>query len=271
MKVYRCYFLDLDGVVYRGNERLPGAREFIEWIEASGREYLYLSNNSMSTPAEVAARIQALGLPAPLERVVTAGSAAALYLAQHYAGARVFVLGLPPLAQMVREAGLKVLSEDDGAQAEVVLVGLDRSLTYARLSVAVQAVLNGAAFVAVNRDPLLPMEGKLEPGSGAIAAAIQASTGVSPYMVGKPDPGIIREALRLIHARPEETAIIGDGLTLDIPAGYQAGIATILLLSGITSRAQISDAAIQPDAVYDDLAALLADLQSHEPGDSNRG
>ncbi len=258
MKLYHYYFLDLDGVIYRGNERLPGAREFIEWIEATGREYLYLSNNSMSTPAQVAARIRALGLPAPLERVVTAGSAAASYLAHTYPGARVFVLGLPPLAQMVADAGLKVLSEEEGAQADVVLVGLDRSLTYARLSVAVQAVLNGAAFVAVNRDPLLPTEGKLEPGSGSIAAAIEASTGITPYMVGKPDPGIIREAMRMIGATPEETAMIGDGITLDIPAGHNAGAATILLLSGITARAQIADAAIQPDAVYADLAALLA-------------
>ncbi len=264
MKPVQYYFLDLDGVVYRGNERLPGAREFIDWIEATGRSYLYLSNNSMSTPAQVAARLERLGMPAPLERVVTAGSAAASYLGHTYPGARAYVLGLPPLAQMVAEAGLCVLSEAEGAQAEVVLVGLDRSLTYARLSVAVQAVLNGAAFVTVNRDPLLPVEGRLEPGAGAVAAAVEASTGVSPYMVGKPEPGIVLEALRKIGARPEEAAMIGDGITLDIPAGHNAGVSTILLLSGITSREQLADAAIQPDAVYDHLAALLADLTAAE-------
>ncbi|HEY7349007.1 MAG TPA: HAD-IIA family hydrolase [Ktedonobacterales bacterium] len=265
MKTYQNYFFDLDGVIYRGNERLPGAREFIEWIEATGRTYLYLSNNSMSTPAQVAARLEAIGMPAPLERVVTAGSAAAAYLGHTYPGARAFVLGLPPLAQMVAAAGLHPLSEAEGAQAEVVLVGLDRKLTYARLSVAVQAVLNGAAFVTVNRDPLLPVEDKLEPGAGSIAAALEASTGVSPYIVGKPEPGIILEALRLIGGRAEETVMIGDGITLDIPAGHNAGLDTILLLSGITPRAQLAAAAIQPDAVYEDLAHLLAETAEVRP------
>ena len=261
MKAYQHYFLDLDGVVYRGNERLPGAREFIEWIEATGRAYLYMSNNSMSTPAQIAERLKRLGMPAPLERVVTAGSAAARYLGRTYPGRRAFVVGLPPLGQMVADAGLHVLDEASGAQADVILVGLDRSLTYARLSVAVQAVLNGAAFVAVNRDPLLPVEDKLEPGSGAIAAAIQASTGKLPYIVGKPEPGIILEGLDMLGAQPAETAMIGDGLTLDIPAGHAAGTATILLLSGITPQAQLADAAIQPNAVYSDLAALLDDVR----------
>jgi HAD superfamily hydrolase (TIGR01457 family) len=258
MKAYQHYFFDLDGVIYRGNERLPGAREFIDWIEATGRDYLYISNNSMSTPTEVAARLRALDMPAPLERVMTAGSAAALYLGHTYPGASAFVLGLPPLARMVADAGLRVLSEDEGTAAQVVLVGLDRSLTYARLSVGVQAVMNGAAFVTVNRDPLLPVEGKLEPGAGAIAAAIEASTGISPYVVGKPEPGIVLEALRMTGAAPAETVMIGDGLTLDIPAGHNAGLDTILLLSGITPRSQLARAAFQPDGVYENLAALLA-------------
>jgi HAD superfamily hydrolase (TIGR01457 family) len=265
MKTYQNYFFDLDGVIYRGDERLPGAREFIDWIEATGRTYLYLSNNSMSTPAQVAARLKALDMPAPLERVVTAGSAAAAYLGHTYPGARAYVLGLPPLAQMVADAGLRTLSEQDGAHAEVVLVGLDRSLTYARLSVAVQAVLNGAAFVTVNRDPLLPVEDRLEPGAGSIAAAVEASTNVSPYVVGKPEPGIILEALRMIGAKPEETVMIGDGITLDIPAGHSAGLDTILLLSGISSRAQLATADVQPDAVYEDLAHLLSDTAGGRP------
>jgi len=265
MKTYQNYFFDLDGVIYRGDERLPGAREFIEWIEATGRTYLYLSNNSMSTPAQIAARLKALDMPAQLERVMTAGSAAAAYLGHTYPGKRAFVLGLPPLGQMVADAGLLPLSEEEGAGAEVVLVGLDRKLTYARLSVATQAVLNGAAFVTVNRDPLLPMEGKLEPGAGSIAAAVEASTGISPYIVGKPEPGIILEALRLIGGKPEETVMIGDGITLDIPAGHKAGLDTILLLSGITSRAQLAAAAIQPDAVYEDLAHLLAETAQARP------
>jgi HAD superfamily hydrolase (TIGR01457 family) len=265
IKAYQHYFFDLDGVIYRGNERLPGAREFIDWIEATGRDYVYLSNNSMSTPAEIAARLQALDMPAPLERVVTAGSATAAYLGHTYPGARAFVLGLPSLAQMVADAGLHVLPEAEGTQAEVVLVGLDRSLTYARLSVAVQAVLNGAAFVTVNRDPLLPAEGRMEPGTGSIAAAVEASTGVSPYFLGKPAPGIILEALRMIGAAPADTVMIGDGLALDIPAGHNAGLDTVLVLSGITSRAQLANAAIQPDAVYEDLAHLLADTAQATP------
>jgi HAD superfamily hydrolase (TIGR01457 family) len=263
VRVYQNYFLDLDGVVYRGNALLPGARAFVDWVESSRRQYLYTSNNSMSTPAEVAERLKRLGMPASQERVITAGSAAVRYLGHTYPGARAYVLGLPPLAKMVAEAGLHVLSEAEGARADVVLVGLDRSLTYARLSTAMQAVLNGAAFVTVNRDPLFPAsEGRLEPGTGAIAAAIEASTGVTPYMVGKPEPGIIKEALAMLGAAPEETVMIGDGLTLDIPAGHRAGTDTVLLLSGITSQEELEGAALQPDAVYPDIAALLADIRS---------
>src|SRR5215467_3969485 len=160
MKDYRAFLLDLDGVIYRGNQLLPGARAFVEWIDGTGRTAIYLSNNSFFTPGEVAAKLARLGMPAPDGRTMTAGLAAVETIAQRLPGGSVYVLGTPSIEELARREGLTPLQ---GAALEhtvpdAVLVGLDRTLTVARLSYALRAVLAGAAFYAVNRDPRLPVE-----------------------------------------------------------------------------------------------------------------
>ncbi len=261
MEDFRAYLLDLDGVVYRGERVLPGARELVEWLDATGRRVLYLSNNSIATPQEVEVKLERLGMPRPQGRVLTAGFAAARVLAERFPGGRVFVLGLPSVERMIQQAGLQVVGTEPGdvAPPDAVLVALDRSLTYDRLRRALRAILDGAAFYAVNRDPRLPVEDGFEPGTGSLTAALEYASGEKANIVGKPAPGIVLEAMRLLGVSPAATLMVGDGLDLDIVAGHAAGVTTALVLTGLTSadQAQSAIGERRPHLIFPDLPALL--------------
>jgi HAD superfamily hydrolase (TIGR01450 family) len=162
---------------------------------------------------------------------------------------------------MVQQAGLQVVGKDpdDVAAPDAVLVALDRSLTYDRLRRALRAILDGAAFYAVNRDPRLPVENGFEPGTGSLTAALEYASGEKANIVGKPAPGIVLEAMRLLGASPAATLMVGDGLDLDIVAGHAAGVTTALVLTGLTSADQARSAIGErrPDFIFSDLPALL--------------
>lgn len=261
MRDFRAYLLDLDGVIYRGDDLLPCARELVAWLDATGHQVLYLSNNSVQTPQEVAAKLARLGMPKPEGRVLTAGWAACRAVAARFPNGRVFVLGVPSVVEMAAAAGLRPVWQEaeDGPTPDVVLSALDRGLTYARLTRGLQAILRGAAFYAVNRDPRLPVENGFEPGTGAIATALEYASGVQAQIIGKPAPGIVLEAMRQLGVTPSETLMIGDGLDLDVVAGRAAGVTTALVLTGLTSAEQAREASgdRKPDLVFPDLCALL--------------
>ncbi|HEU5348071.1 MAG TPA: HAD-IIA family hydrolase [Ktedonobacterales bacterium] len=261
MPDYRTYLLDLDGVVYRGNRLLPGARELVQWIDATGRQVLFLSNNSFATPEDVVAKLARLGVPRPEGRVFTAGQAAVRAIAERFPGGRVYMMTVPALDAMAMRAGLRPVWRDgmDGETPDAVVVGLDRTVTYDRLSRGLRAVLAGAAFYAVNRDPRLPVEDGFEPGTGSLVAALEYASGQRAEMIGKPAPGIVLEAMRLLHADPASTLMVGDGLGLDIVAGHAAKVTTALVLTGLTRReeAEVASGERRPDMVFPDLPALL--------------
>jgi HAD superfamily hydrolase (TIGR01457 family) len=261
MLPYTTYLIDLDGVVYRGNELLPGAREFVQWLEANGKKYIFLTNNSFATGSQILAKLERLGIPATSEHLMSAGQAAMQNIARRLPGARVYIVGEQPLVELAQEYGLTVV-EVDAEEADVVLVGLDRFFDYSKLTCAVRIVLAGALFITINRDPLLPIAGGgFLPGCGTLAAAIEAGTGVTPEVVGKPEPMLLLEAMERLGSKPEETVMIGDGLDVDILAGQAAGTHTILVLSGRNNRADIEVSPIKPEHVYEDLADLLRQLQ----------
>ncbi|HET8907957.1 MAG TPA: HAD-IIA family hydrolase [Ktedonobacterales bacterium] len=266
MPDYRTYLLDLDGVIYRGNLLLPGARELVEWIDATGRQALYLSNNSFATPEAVAAKLARLGMPRPEERVFTAGQAAVRAIAERFPGGRVYLLTVPALDVMAERVGLRPVWRDgrDGEVPDAVMIGLDRTVTYERLSSALRAVLAGAAFYAVNRDPRLPVEDGFEPGTGSLVAALEYATGKRAETIGKPAPGIALEAMRMLNADPSSTLMVGDGLDLDIVAGHAARVTTALVLTGLTSGEEAASATGErrPDMVFPDLPALLRAAQA---------
>ncbi|HLY32577.1 MAG TPA: HAD-IIA family hydrolase [Ktedonobacterales bacterium] len=270
LRRHQAFILDLDGVVYRGEQVLPGAREFVAWADANDRRVLFLSNNSFATVEEVTAKLARLGIPHPEGRTLTAGWAAAQAIARRFPGGRVFALAVPSVEQMLRDAGLQTVPMPDdtigmaGKQArpDAVLVGLDRSLTYPRLRSAMRLIMAGVAFYAVNRDPRLPIEDGFEPGTGSIVVALEYASGLPALMIGKPAPEIVYQALQQLSVRADEALMIGDALDLDIVAGHAAGVETALVLSGLTDAEQAQEATgdRRPAYVFADLADLLAEL-----------
>nr|BBH89496.1 haloacid dehalogenase [Thermosporothrix sp. COM3] len=256
---YTTYLIDLDGVVYRGETLVPGAKDFISWLERTGKKYLFPTNNSFASEAQVVEKLNRLGIPAGKEHVLGAGQASVRNIARRFPGAHVFVIGEQPLIDMVIAYNLP-LAREDASDADVVLVGLDRTITYQKLTAAVLAVRRGAHFIAINRDPLLPVAGGFTAGTGTMVAAIEAGSGVTPQVIGKPQPALLQEALNLLGSTPEETVMIGDGLEIDIKAGKAAGTHTMLVLSGKDSRESLARSPIKPDLVYENLGAALADV-----------
>jgi HAD superfamily hydrolase (TIGR01450 family) len=265
MRDYRAYLLDLDGVIYRGEQVLPGARELVEWLDATGRRVMYLSNNSFATPDAVARKLARLGMPRPEGRVLTAGGAAAQVLARRYPGGRVYALVMPEVAEMVAAAGLRLAWQEaeDGPTPDAVLVGLDRTLTYDRLARGLRAVLGGAAFIAVNRDPRLPVEHGFDPGTGALVTALEYASGRQAEIVGKPAPGIALEALRELDTPPSDALMVGDGLDLDVAAANAAEIDSALVLTGLSTadEARAAEGDRRPTLIFDGLPELLAAAQ----------
>lgn len=255
MLPYTTYLIDLDGVVYRGNELLPGAKEFVSWLEMNKKKYLFLTNNSFATGTQVLAKLERLGIATDNAHLLTAGEAAVQNIARRLPKAVIYVVGEQPLIDLVESYGLKAASVD-AREADVVLVGLDRNFDYAIMTNAMNAIRAGALFVTINRDPVLPIAGGFIPGCGALAAAIEISSGVTPEVVGKPEPMLLQEAMHKLGSQPGETVMIGDGLQVDILAGQNAGTHTILLLSGSTSREDLEKSSIKPDHVYENLADL---------------
>ena len=261
MKDYRAFLLDLDGVVYRGQLLLPGAREFVEWADATARKVVFVSNNSFASPHEVTAKLARLGVPRPQGRVVTAASAAVRLISRRFPGGRVYALTVSAVASLLADAGVRVVWQDaeDGDVPDAVLVGLDRALTYDRLRRGLRAIMAGAAFVAINRDPRLPIEDGFEPGTGSIVVALEYASGREAELVGKPAPGIVLEALTLAGVAPDQALLIGDGLDLDVVAGHRAGVDTAVVLTGLTNAEQARSATSEraPGAIVRDLLELI--------------
>jgi HAD superfamily hydrolase (TIGR01457 family) len=257
---YTTYLIDLDGVVYRGEELIPGAKEFIAWLDSSQKKYLFVTNNSFASETQVLAKLARLGIKSDESHVMGAGQAAVQNIARRFPGASVYVVGEQPLFDLVHEYGLHA-ADRDAQKADVVLVGLDRAFDYKTLTNAVLAVRAGAVFIAINRDPLLPIVGGVIPGCGAMVGAIEGGSCTRPEVVGKPEPTLLHEAMHRLNSQPDETVMIGDGLDTDIQAGVAAGTHTLLVLSGKDSRKDLERSPVKPEHVYENLAAVIADIQ----------
>jgi len=269
MKQLTTYLIDLDGVVYRGEELIPGAKEFVNWLSSNHKKYLFLTNNSFASEAQIVTKLTRLGIPTDGSHVLGAAQAAVIHIAHRFPGAYVYVVGEQPLFDLVRANGLQITNpgshkaqpaNTSSHKADVVLVGLDRTFDYKKLTEAVLAVRAGARFIAINRDSLLPVENGFIAGCGTIAAAIEAGSGITPEVVGKPQPMLLQEAMRLLGSHPEETVMIGDGLDTDILAGKAAGTHTLLVLSGKDSHESLEKTSIKPDYVYTSLAAVIQEI-----------
>ncbi len=263
MLPFTTYLIDLDGVIYRGNALLPGAKEFIAWLETHHKKYLFLTNNSFASETQVLKKLAHLGITANASHVLGAGQAAVKNIARRFPHALVYLVGEQPLQDMLHAHQLRV-ADLETHQADVVFVGLDRHFDYKKLTGAVLAIRGGAHFIAVNRDALLPIAGGFVPGCGTMVAAIEAGSGVTPEVMGKPEPTLLQEAMRTLNSQPDETVMIGDSLNVDIRGGKAAGTHTLLVLSGNSSREDVMTSSIKPDYIYQDIAAVVADLEKSE-------
>ncbi len=246
----RAVLFDLDGVVYVGSTPLPGAQDVFDWLDQGGRPYCLVTNNSTRTPVQYQKRLASMGINVPLSSVFTSALATALFLKKHFpAGAPVFMIGEDGMREALLESGFHLVDSNP----TVVCVGLDQDLTYAKLRTACLAIRSGAAFIATNPDRTLPTEAGLVPGNGAALASLETSTDVSPTVIGKPSATMIDLAIERIGAKKNEVAIIGDRLDTDIGAGQAAGIATILVLTGVHHLDDIGHFPATPDFIVDDL------------------
>jgi len=275
--------VDLDGVVYRGSEPIPGIAELLTRRVAAGDDVVYVTNNSMWYRAEYVERLAGMGAPVSADRVVSSPRATALYLREIDPGLeRVLALGASGLGRELRDVGFQVVMAGDAAdrvsrqgidrfeasgRPGAVVVGLDPELSWERLAVAAASIRAGARFLATNRDPIYPTERGLMPGSGAVVAAVEAASGVTPLSIGKPAPLLLEEAARVAGADPRDAVMIGDGIRTDLLAARAVGARCVLMLTGVTSRAEVEalEGHDAPDAIAEDAAGLeraLAELRA---------
>ncbi len=263
----RCFLLDMDGTFYLGERLLPGSLDFMRYLGVSGRDYLFLTNNSSRTAAFYAAKLAGMGWPAAPADVLTSGEAAARWLIRQKNAARVFLLGTPDLEGEFAAHGITLTADDP----DYVVLGFDKTLTYDKLTTACRLIRGGVPFVATHPDFNCPTEDGFIPDCGAMIELIAASTGVRPLVIGKPHREIIDAVFAKKPCLPAATAIIGDRLYTDIATGKNAGITSILVLSGETKAADLADASVAPDFVFADLGTLALALAAGDRETQNPG
>lgn len=250
------FLVDLDGVVWIGREPVPGSAETLAALLAAGKQLVFVTNNPARPPQRYAKRLQGMGIEIGTERIVTAGMVTARLAGEAAAGGSAFVIGEDPLKEMVAAAGATVLDAESGDEADVVVVSGHRGFDYAELLAAKRALDGGAALFATSHDPTMPMPGGEWPGTGSILAAVETASGKSAEIGGKPEHHLFAMAIAALGG-PQRLAMVGDRISSDIAGGRAAGLATVLVLSGTSSRADAQAADPAPDHVIENLAGLL--------------
>ncbi len=252
----RGLVIDMDGVFYRGNEPTPGLVEFFDFLEQEGIRYLLLTNNSTTLPSGYVQKLAAMGVTAPAASILTSGLVAKTYLQAHYpAGTRIYGVCMDALQDLLLDGSGYVW---DDQTPQVVISSGDFAVTYDKLRRACLAIRAGADWIATNTDKTLPTEEGLIPGAGALVAALATATDRQPIALGKPEVPMMEQALALLGLGAGETAMVGDRLDTDILGGINAGMRTIMVLTGVSTRQEAEDGPITPDIVLADLPALMA-------------
>ena len=248
-----CWLTDMDGVLVHENHPVPGAAELLQQWRDQGKPYLVLTNNSIFTPRDLSARLKAAGLDVPEESIWTSALATAAFLALQKPGGSAFVIGEAGITTALHEAGF-IMTE---TSPDYVVIGETRNYSFEAITKAIRLIGAGARFIATNPDATGPSAEGPMPATGAVAALISKATGKDPYIVGKPNPMMFRSALNKIGAHSENTGMIGDRMDTDIVAGIEAGLHTILVLTGISDEAEISKYPFRPDEILNSVADLL--------------
>jgi len=248
--------MDMDGVLVHEEHAIPGADRFLIRLRELGRPFLILTNNSIYTRRDLAARLRASGLDVPEESIYTSALATASFLQSQRPDGSAFVVGEAGITTALHEVGYTMTERDP----DYVVLGETRIYSFGRITQAIRLIDNGARFIATNPDPSGPSREGLLPATGAVAALISRATGVDPYFVGKPNPLMMRSALNEIDAHSETTAMIGDRMDTDIVAGLEAGLHTVLVLTGATTPQMADRLPYRASRVVDSVADLVDSL-----------
>ena len=250
--MHRGFLIDMDGVIYRGGQLIPGAAEFIHQLQSSDTPFTFLTNNSQRTRRDVATRLSRMGIDVEERHVFTCAIATARFLAQQLPGETAYVIGEGGLLQALHANGYAIVDH----APDYVVVGEGRAFTFEMLEAATRMILAGAKLIATNMDPNCPTQYGSRPGCGAIVAMLETATGVKAFSVGKPSPVMMRMARKELSLTTAETTIIGDTMETDILGGVQMGYHTVLVFSGGTRREDLDRYAYRPDVAVDSIADL---------------
>jgi NagD protein len=251
-----CWLTDMDGVLVHEGVPVPGAQEFVQALEKSGKRYLVLTNNSIYTPRDLHARLRASGIDVPEEAIWTSALATASFLEDQRPGGSAFVIGEAGLTTALHSSGYTLTER----APDYVVLGETRTYSFERITQAIRLIVGGARFIATNPDATGPSTEGALPATGSVAALITRATGVDPYFVGKPNPLMMRSALNTVGGHSETTAMVGDRMDTDIVAGMEAGLETVLVLTGVTTRSMIDRFPFRPSRVVDSIADLVDEI-----------
>jgi len=248
----KTYLLDMDGVLVRGSEPIPGAQDFISRLIAKDISFAIITNNPMHTPRDLQHRLRSAGLDVPDGSLYTSAMATAQFLNAQMPNGSAFVIGETGLTSALHDVGYVLTDRDP----DYVVLGETTNYNFERISKAVRLVAAGARFIATNPDTSGPSEKGMEPACGAMAALIEAATGVKPYFIGKPNPLMVRSALRFLGAHSEDTVMVGDRMDTDVVAGMESGMETILVLTGVTKEPDVARWPYRPTRVLPSVAEI---------------
>src|SRR5262245_28502454 len=246
------FLLDMDGVLVRGRQPIPGAQDFVARLLSTQTRFLVITNNPLYTPRDLSHRLASEGLSIPEKNLFTSAMATAQFLASQRPTGTAFVIGETGLTHALHEVGYTLTS----ARPDYVVLGETHSYNLDAVTQAIRLVAAGARFIATNPDPTGPAEAGIVPACGAMAALIERATGVKPYFVGKPNPLMMRRALNHLGAHSEETIMVGDRMDTDVVAGMEAGMETILVLTGVTRAEDVERFPYRPTRILPSVAAI---------------
>ena len=252
MKPPKSYLIDMDGVLVSGRTMIPGAGQFIQRLQAREAEFLVLTNNPIYTPRDLAHLLKTSGLDVPAARIFTSAMATAHFIQSQHPNGTAFVIGESGLTEAIHNAGYVITDRDP----DYMVLGETHTYNIERITQAIRLVAAGARFIATNPDTSGPAEEGLVPACGAMAALIESASGVSPFFVGKPNPLMMRTALNFLDVHSEDTVMVGDRMDTDIVAGVESGMETILVLTGVTRREDVSRYPYRPTRILGSVAEI---------------
>ncbi len=247
------FIIDMDGVIYHGNKLLPGVPEFLAWLRSESKKFLFLTNSSQSSPRELSQKLARLGIEVDEDHFYTSALATASFLASQHPHGSAYVIGETGLTNALYEVGFTM----NDVNPDYVVVGETKAYNYDTITHAIRLVLKGAKLIGTNPDVTGPAEAGLVPATGSLLAPIELATGSKAYFVGKPNPLIMRHALKKLGCQREDAAIIGDRMDTDIIAGIESEIETVLVLTGVTTEADLLRFAYRPDHILPNVGSIV--------------